>query len=122
METLYTWDHGLVVKDWRYVIRIANINAANLVAETTAADLIKLMSRAIDRIPVQGMCRPVFYANRTVFSMLRVQSMNKSQNAISFVQGLNELGQAVPGKFELMFQGIPVRLVDQITNGETTVA
>lgn len=122
METLYTWDHGLVVKDWRFVVRIGNINTSNLVAETSAADLIKLMSRSIDRIPMSGMARCVFYANRTVFSMLRVQSMNKSQNAIVWSQALNELGQAIPGRFELLFQGIPVRLVDQITNGESTIS
>lgn len=122
METLYTWDHGMVVKDWRFVVRIANINTSNLVAETSAADLIKLMSRAIDRIPMSGMARCVFYANRTVFSMLRVQSMNKSQNAIVWAQALNEMGQAIPGRFELVFQGIPVRLVDQITNGESTIS
>lgn len=122
METLYEWDHGLVVKDWRFAVRIANINTANLVAETSAADLIKLMSRAIDRIPMSGMARCVFYANRTVFSMLRVQSMNKSQNAIVWSQALNEMGAPIPGKFELIFQGIPVRLVDQLTNGESTVS
>lgn len=122
MEVLYQWDNGLVVKDWRYVARIANINSANLVAETAAADLIKLMSRLIDRIPSMGKCNPVFYANRTVMSMLRIQALNKSQNAISVMPALNQLGVVVPGQFEYQFLGVPLRLVDQILNTEATIS
>lgn len=121
METLFNWDHGLVVKDWRFAVRIANINTANLVSETNAADLIKLMSRAIDRIPYQNGGRCVFYANRTVFSMLRVQSMNKSQNAVVWQQALDELGRNIPGKFEMVFQGVVVKLVDQLLNTEAQI-
>jgi hypothetical protein len=33
LRSLYQWDNGLVVKDWRYVVRICNINTANLVAD-----------------------------------------------------------------------------------------
>ncbi len=36
----WQWKCGLHVKDWRYVVRIANINTANLVTETGAADLV----------------------------------------------------------------------------------
>lgn len=121
MEVLYQWDHGLVVKDWRYAIRIANINVAFLTAETGAADLIKLMSRAIDRIPFMGKCNPVFYANRTVFSMLKIQALNKSQNAIGITPGLDQLGRNAPGQFEYNFLGVPMRLCDQILSTETTV-
>jgi hypothetical protein len=50
LRTHYQWKNGLAVKDWRYVVRIANINTSNLVAKP-AANLIKLMLRAIFRIP-----------------------------------------------------------------------
>lgn len=120
-EVLYQWDNGLVVKDWRYATRIANINVANLTSETGAADLIKLMSRAIDRIPAMGKCNPVFYGNRTVMSMLKIQALNKSQNAISVQPALNQLGQNVPGQFEYQFLGVPMRLVDQILSTEAQV-
>jgi hypothetical protein len=121
MEWLYQWDHGLVVKDWRYVVRIANINTANLVAESSAVDLIKIMSRAIDRIPMMGKCKPVFYANRTVFSMMKLQALNKSQNAVGFTTAINQLGTNSPGQFEFSFLGVPIRLVDQLLSTESAL-
>lgn len=117
-QTHYQWKNGLVVKDWRYVVRIANINTANLVAESSAADLVKLMSRALDRIPNFGMGRAAFYMNRTVYSMLRIQALNKSQNAIDVQQGLNQFG--TPQSWT-SFEGIPLRRVDQILNTEARV-
>lgn len=117
-QTHYQWKNGLVVKDWRYVVRIANINVANLVAESGAADLIKLMSRALDRIPNMSMGRATFYMNRTIFSMMRIQSLNKSQNAISVQQGLSQFGTPVRW---LDFLGVPMRKVDQLLNTEARV-
>lgn len=117
-QTHYQWKNGLVVKDWRYVVRICNINTANLVAESSAADLVKLMSRALDRIPNFGMGRAAFYMNRTVYSMLRVQALNKSQNAIAVQNGLNQFGTA---QNWTSFEGVPLRRVDQLLNTEARV-
>ena len=118
-QTHYQWKNGLVVKDWRYVVRICNINTANLVAESAAADLIKLMSRALDRIPNFSMGRAAFYMNRTVFSMLRIQALNKSQNAMATQQGLNQFG--TPQSWTT-FEGVPLRRVDQLLNTEAHVS
>lgn len=118
-QTHYQWKNGLVVKDWRHAARICNINTANLVAESSAADLIKLMSRAIDRLPsAKAMSKPAFYMNATLFSMLRVQALNKSQNAIAIESGLSQFG--TPMKW-LSFLGIPIRRVDQLLNTEARV-
>jgi hypothetical protein len=117
-QTHYQWKNGLVVKDWRYVVRIANINTANLVNESAAADMIKLMSRALDRIPNIGNGKASFYMNRTLFSMLRIQSLNKSQNVVSIEKGLNQFGQSSRW---LDFLGVPIRRVDQLLNTEARV-
>src|SRR5262245_54209513 len=37
---LWQWKCGLVVKDWRYAIRGCNIDVSNLIAESSAADLL----------------------------------------------------------------------------------
>lgn len=117
-QTHYQWKNGFVVKDWRYVVRICNINTANLVNETAAPDIVKLMSRAIDRIPSLDNGKPAFYMNRTVFSMLRIQAMNKSINGLGIEKALNQFGQSSNWT---TFQGIPLRKVDQILNTESRV-
>ena len=117
-QTHYQWKNGLVVKDWRYVVRICNINTANLVSESGAADLVKLMSRALDRIPNLGMGRAAFYMNRTLYSMLRVQGLNKSQNAVTIEKGLNQFGNPTTWA---AFEGVPLRRVDQLLNTEARV-
>lgn len=117
-QTHYQWKNGIVVKDWRYVVRICNINTGNLVANTGAADLISLLSRSLDRIPNFGMGRPVFYLNRTVYSILRLQALQKSNAALSVEKGLNQFGTPMSW---LSFEGVPLRRVDQILNTEARV-
>lgn len=117
-QTHYQWKNGIVVKDWRYVVRICNINTANLIANTGAADLISLLSRSLDRIPNFGMGRPVFYLNRTVYSILRLQALQKSNAALSVEKGLNQFGTPMSW---LSFEGVPLRRVDQILNTEARV-
>jgi hypothetical protein len=118
-QTHYQWKNGLVVKDWRYVVRIANISVSNLVANSSPADLISLMSRALDRIPNLANGRPVFYMNRTVYSFLRIQALNKSNYALSVEKGLNQFG--TPQSW-LSFEGVPLRRVDQLLTTETQIS
>jgi hypothetical protein len=124
LRALYQWKNGVAVKDWRYVVRICNINVTDLLgqsatqASTAATQLIWLMSRAIDRIPSLGMGRAAFYANRTVYSMLRIAALQKSNAALSIQDALSQFGS--PTKLTT-FQGIPLRKVDQLLNTETRV-
>jgi hypothetical protein len=117
-QTHYQWKNGLVVKDWRYIVRICNINTANLVANTAAADIIALMSRAMDRIPNWGMGKAAWYMNRTVYSILRLQALNKSANAITVEKGLNQFG--TPQNW-MAFETVPLRRCDQLLNTEARV-
>jgi hypothetical protein len=117
----YQWKCGLAIADWRYFVRICNIDVSNLVGESSAADIIKLMSRQIDRLPTRNGIKPVFYMNRTVFSMLRIQALNKSNYALSVNDALTQFGsETVKGK-QLEFQGIPIRKVDAILGTEARI-
>lgn len=124
LRTLYQWDNGLVVKDWRYVVRICNIDVSDLVgltgtqASSAATELIKMMARAIDRIPNMAMGRAAFYANRTVLSLLRIMALQKSSSAVTIAEAINQFGR--PGK-QVEFLGIPVRKVDRLLNTEARV-
>lgn len=115
----FQWKNGLVVKDWRYVVRICNINTGNLVSNTSPADMISLMSRAMDRIPDFGMGRAVWYMNRTLYSFLRLQALNKVMpSALGIEKGLNQFGSPMSW---LSFEGVPIRRVDQLLNTEARV-
>ena len=119
--TRYQWKNGLVVKDWRYVVRIANIdvsdmsNASGTQASTAATQLIKLMTRAMYRIPNMAMGRAAFYMNRTVHGGLSIQAMDRAQNVLSVQQGLSQFG--TPYSW-LSFLGVPCRRVDALINAE----
>jgi hypothetical protein len=123
--TRYQWKNGLVVKDWRYVVRIANIDVSDLVgatgtqANTAATDLVKLMARAMYRIPNMSMGRAAFYMNRTVHSGLAVKAMDRSQNVLAVNQGLSQFG--TPYSW-LSFLGVPCRRVDALINAEARLS
>lgn len=117
----WQWKCGLHVKDWRYVVRICNIDVSNLVSETGAADLTKLLVRAFARIPYPSMGNAVFYANRTVKEMFSIQALNKSQNALSITEALRQFGGVDVAMQELKFLGTPIRTVDQILTTEARV-
>jgi len=116
----YAWDCGLMVKDWRYAIRLPNIDTVALAAQTGTQALtagtciINLMSDAMERIPSLGMCKPVFYCNRTVRANLRKIAMNKSANALGIEAGLKQI--------DTSFLGVPVHISDKITNAVTVVS
>ena len=46
----WKWKCGVALRDWRYSVRIPNIDISNLVAKTSAADIIELMIKVIHRI------------------------------------------------------------------------
>lgn len=128
---LWKWKAGLCVRDWRYVVRIANIDVSDLVAgtgtqaNTAATYLPKLMAIAMGKIPAMGKGKAVFYANRTVRTYLSINAMDKTQNVLSIQEGINQFGSVSPGSAnngDVKFLGVPVRTVDQLLNTETLVS
>lgn len=125
----WQWKCGLHVKDWRYVVRIANISMTDLLAQsgtqanTAATWLPKLLAKAQARIPFAGMGTGVFYASRTVKEMLAVGALDKSQNALAIQPALQQygnLGEGFPQQ-QLTFLGTPIRTVDKILETETAL-
>lgn len=125
----WQWKCGITVKDWRYVVRICNISVSDLVAQTgtqvatASTAIIKLMVRAMARIPFMGMGTAVFYCTRTVKEFLSVAALDKSNAALAIVPAVNQFGNVAPGyvQKETQFFGIPVRTVDQILTTEAVV-
>lgn len=124
-RSLFQWDAGLVVKDWRYVVRIANIDVSDWIgvtgsqASAASTNLLKLMMRAIARIPNFNMGRAAFYSNRSIQEGLMIQALEKSNAALGIKEALTQFGTKIN---QLSFMGIPVRGVDQLGIAETLVS
>jgi hypothetical protein len=112
----WQWKAGIALKDWRNVVRICNIDISNLIAKSSAADLIESMIKAIHRIPALGLGKPVFYMNRTVFQMLDIQ---RRDDVISG-GGINY--ENVDGVMRPTFRGIPIAKLDALLETEGAVS
>jgi hypothetical protein len=113
-EDKLQWDCGFVVKDWRHIVRVPNIDKSALVAQSGAAALLELMAAMVDKIPASEGGRPVIYVNRTISTMLRIQCMKQSN--VYLTVGNEE------GKRKVMFDGIPIRKLDAMQADEALVA
>ncbi|MCP4372969.1 MAG: hypothetical protein GY797_33410 [Deltaproteobacteria bacterium] len=122
----YKWKPGLVVRDWRSVVRIPNIDVSDLLtsgdATDNSANLIKLMVQALHKLPSTGMMRPVFYCNETVASMLDNKLMNTSNLALQLKDLTGAGGIQRPDV--LTFRGYPVRRIsdDVLLSTEATIS
>lgn len=114
-RTHYKWDLGLTLRDWRYVVRIANINHSTLTKNASSgADLIDLMTQALELVPNLGMGRPAFYCSRKIRSFLRRQIANKVANSTLTMEDIG-------GKRVVAFDGVPVRRTDALLHTEARV-
>ena len=129
LVTRYQWKCGLMVKDWRNVVRIGSIDVSHLVCFTTgntssqdldsfSTNIIHCMARAVYRLPNQSMGRCAFYMNRTTHSALSRMAMEKSLNVLNIEQGLSQYGTA---QSYMSFMGIPIRKCDAIALNEAPV-
>lgn len=108
-RTHYKWDIGLVVRDWRYIVRICNIDLATI----TDDKLINLMIEASERLPDERLGRPIWYMNRSTRTKLRLARLNKNNVQLS--------ADEVEGKKVLSFDGIPVKRCDGISLAEARI-
>lgn len=106
----WQWKAGIAVKDWRHVVRIANIDISGI----DATELIDFMEQAEETIPNE-MGRRVWYMNRRVRRALR----KRYRDDVTAGGGLTY--ETVAGKRVLMFGETPVRIVDALLNTEALV-
>jgi len=122
---------GLCPKDWRYAVRVANIDTTTAgLAGATALDIFATMAQSLLLFPkmtrqTSGIdktdspsdatgTRPIFYCNRTMRHWMDVQAM-RDRNVLLRIE--DYAGMPIDG-----FRGIPVKIVDQIVNTETTIS
>lgn len=124
-RTHFKWDCGLTVRDWRFVVRIANVNVT--AGAVTTSNLVNTLITAVNKLPFvsaagnspppggtkPGQVNTAFYCNRTVRAALDIQAMSKANNFLTI--------ETRDSKPYTAFRGIPIRICDQITNNEPNV-
>jgi len=112
-RTHYRWDCGVSIRDWRYFVRIANIDISELGTIANTKNLINWMVQAAERIPSFGKGRAAFYMNRTLREKLRLGILERISSNLSW--------ETVEGKRVMTFDDIPVRRTDALINTESRV-
>ena len=113
-RTHYRQDAGLTIRDWRYFVRIPNIDISDLGTIANTKNLINWMVQASERIPSFGKGRACWYVNRTIREKLRLGILERVSNNLSW--------ETVEGKRVMTFDDIPVRRTDALLNTEAVVA
>lgn len=127
-RTHFKWELGLTLRDWRYAVRIANIDVTQLTGGS-AANLINALIRAVHRLPTapvgvsteqetdapdrgaMSMGQTVIYANRIIRTYLDIQAVNKTNVLLKM--------QEWHGETITTFRGVPVRTCDQLLSTES---
>ncbi len=111
----YQWKAGLVVADWRYVVRIANIDKSTTLADASSgAVLPELMFQALELIPNPDSVRLSFYMSRYMLTRLRQQSAAE-------VSGSTLQIEEVGGVKRNTFGGVPLARCDALSADETAL-
>lgn len=114
LQERFQWKGGLALKDWRYVVRICNIDVSDL-AGGVGADLVTQMIKATHRVPTLNAGRAAFMMNRSCFQYLDIQRRGDvlSGGQLSY----NE----VDGIPRATFRGIPIAKTDALLETESRV-
>lgn len=117
-EEKFTWHIGLAVKDWRYVVRIANIDVSLMAAGSVT--LYDYMRKAYYRLQNRRVAggKICIYCNRDVLEALDALASNAG--ATDNFTRLKPM--EVEGKEVMTYRGIPIRETDAIINTEALVA
>ena len=116
--THFQWKIGLAIMDYRFTIRIANIDNSDLTADgATGADILDLLLDGYYARPTMdlgNMARTSIYCNKTIAKFLHKQAQNKSNVNLSID---NAAGRPV-----VSFLDAPIRVCDALTVAEATVS
>ncbi len=130
--TWFRQEAGICVEDWRWVVRIPNLDvtSAGLGGSNPFDIFANGLTKAVLRLPkmargVSGITgtdapsenglvvRPAIYCNRTMRGFMDIQVIRDKNVLI----GVNDYA----GKPTEHFRGVPIRVVDQLTNAESQV-
>jgi len=109
----YQWKLGLSVRDWRYIVRVANIDLSALDDAAAQKTLYRDMIKAMHAVPSAGTNRGTFYCGAAVSAMLDLAAVDKANASL----GMKE----VFGEEVLAFRRRPIRECNAILENETEI-
>ncbi len=123
-ETLFRWRCGLCVEDYRYLVRICNIDTSQLTVDASSgADLVRTMVKAYWQIFDPRAVRLAWYCNRTVGAFLHQQALSKTYNSTLSIDPAPMIGSnGLFGQPIVRALGFPIYISDAITNTEAVVS
>lgn len=113
----YNWRCGLTVRDWRSVVRIANIDTTKLglsYGESGFVDLQKLTIMAKNMMPEMMRSKAIWYCNEDVMTALEMQAIDPKGVHLTYGEFFDSKG--VP-----ILHGRPVRQCDAIISTESAL-
>lgn len=108
--TVFKWQCGLVVRNHRSIGRLCNVAKSGASKTFDENNLIILMNRM-----TKGKGRRI-YVNEDIMSQMQIRLKDKSNVNFTRADGLDGGGPV------MMFNGVPIRQVDQIANNESVVS
>lgn len=111
-KTYFNWICGVVVEDYRQIVRVCNIDTSALSASGT--NIVEALIKGYHKIqnPEGGRLR--LYVNRTLNTFLHLQARKESVNNPAILT-------TIEGKPVMTFMGYPVRVTDAILDTEAIV-
>ncbi len=116
-EEVFTWHVGLAVKDWRYVVRVANLDVPAL--EALTSDVYGFFRTAYYRLQSTRIAggRQAIYMNRAVLEAMDAIASNAGATDNFIRLKTTE----VEGKMINSYRGIPIRDTDSLINTEARI-
>lgn len=129
-EEMFRWHLGVAVRDYRYNVRVANIDVSDVIAGTV--DIYKFLRQGYHRLQnvyasayrnkdgtpntnaaAEG--RTVLYMNRTLLEALDATQTNQANAALQLRP------MELEGKIVQSYRGIPIQVTDALLNTEAPV-
>jgi len=129
--SFFKWQCGLVVEDWRYTVRLCNIDTTSAGLQgSNPPDLFQFMSKMVVRVPtmsrrVSGITEtdapgepspgvsPAFYCNRSIREYLDIQAIRDKNVLLT--------PKEYAGEPVIEFRQVPIRVCDALTTTEARI-
>lgn len=113
--THYRVQQGMTVRDWRYVVRICNVETTATLSAAIADKILDSITDAMHAVPNLNMGRAAFYCNRATMSYLAKLERRPANARINYSE--------VYGKKNVMnVEGVPIRQNDAILSTEAVIS